>query len=201
MGRTRYIGTKAIGALDVSGTPEADNNLVLGDRTYLFKASASNNLEITIDADPVVQAANIRDAINANPPSEGILAEIDPVETSCVRLSADTPGTNGNIALSSNDGALTVSGANLTDGQNADFLTFDKGIYAVTALDVSVASVVIKTALSSPTIMSYQVFDANGVFKGTLTNQITISGSDLRHDFAGATDVVAGDQIHWVVVE
>jgi hypothetical protein len=202
MGRARYLGTKSVGALNVGGAPVAADAFTLGDRTYTFQVAAANNLEITIGGTNADTANNIIAAVNANAPSVGILAEIDPVTNTCVRFSADTPGTAGDIALTEavTDAGFTVSAATLTDGQNADFLTLDKGIYVVTALDVAVTSVVIKTSLAAPTLMSYNVFSATGLFKGTLSNLITISGSDIRHDFTGATDVVAGDLIHWVVV-
>jgi hypothetical protein len=201
MGRFRFIGSKAQGAMTVGGAPIADDSITVGDKVYVFQVAAANNLEITIGGSDAATATNIVNAINANPPSASVDARVDSVDDTTVRLVADDVGSQGNITLAEavTDAGFTVSGAALTGGENANFQTLDAGTYTVTTLDVTAESVEIDTAVSSPIILSYSVFSATGLFKGTLSNLITVSGSRILHDFTGATDVVAGDVIHWMV--
>jgi hypothetical protein len=51
--------TQATGTITVSGTPVAEEILTIGDETYVFKALANSEFEITIDADNTAQANNI----------------------------------------------------------------------------------------------------------------------------------------------
>ncbi|HKS17041.1 MAG TPA: hypothetical protein VJU16_06995, partial [Planctomycetota bacterium] len=79
--------------------------------------------------------------------------------------------------------------------------TLGCGRYTVTALDVLATNVVIETSLPAavPAEVALLYIRSNtGLFKGTLTGLITQNGTQIRHDFAGATDLVAGDTIDWI---
>lgn len=82
----------AVGTITVSGTPIADETMVIGGRTYTFKAARAVAGEITIDADNAVQVTNIIAA-----------TDLDSTDVVCtdgtgntVVVTASTKGISGN---------------------------------------------------------------------------------------------------------
>ena len=85
----------------------------------------------------------------------------------------------------------------MTGGENAGSQTVHRGEYTVTAIDVLATNIVIPTGLTTPRYVEADVRDANGVFKGDITGQLTVVNGEIHHGFEGATDVVATDRIIW----
>ena len=205
MSRLKYFGRPAQGAIRFgTNTLVNGDTITIGGRVYEFRTSGSAtppNVQVNVGGSAALTAVALRDAINANKPTIGVTATIDPVDTAVVRLKADVAGAAGNLALAEAvaDAGIIVSGANLTQGQNGSARNYHFGTYVVTALDVLATNVVIETGLPAAVeFAQLHIKSATGLFKGTLTGLITKSGAQIRHDFAGATDLVAGDLIEWV---
>ena len=203
MGRVRTYGGKARGAIYFGGAQPTDGDLVvIGDKTFEFDDDATvteGNVSVTIGGNLAASVAALLAAILANPPSPGIVAAMDFVATTlCIRLTATNPGANGNVALSATmtDVLNIVSGAALTGGENPGDATIARGEYVVTALDVLTLSVVIPTGLVSPRFVQVERYRAGELLEA-VTGVKTLSGGDLRHDFAGATDLAENDVIAW----
>jgi hypothetical protein len=207
MGRMRYKGNPAQGAIRFGSNTIVDEEYVsIGGKIYEFDDDAavtSPHVLVTIGGSAAATAANLIAAINANKPSPGVTASADPVEAETVRLVADKVGTAGNLALveAVSDAGITVSGANMTGGENGGSQKVARGEYVVTALDVLAANVVIETGLASPRFIKLYTRKADGTFFETSTGVVTISGSQIRHDFAGGTDLEAGDTLSWEAYE
>lgn len=203
MGRVRTYGGKSRGAIYFGGAQPTDGDTVtIGDKTFEFDDDAAvteGNVSVTIGGNLAASVAALLAAIIANPPSPGIVAAMDFVATTlCIRLTASNPGANGNVALSASmtDVLNIVSGAALTGGENPGDATISRGEYVVTALDVLTASVVIPTGLVSPRFVQMERY-RGGELLEAVTGLKTVNGGDLRHDFAGATDLQAADVISW----
>ena len=204
MGRVRTYGRKATGAIRIGGDNPTDGDTVtIGATIFEFDdddAVTEGNVLVAIGAGASDSVAALLAAILANPPAPGIVAAADPVEpTKTLRLQASNPGAEGNVALacSMTDVADNiVSGAALTNGENAGDATIAFGEYVVTALDVLAASVVIPTGLVSARFVQLERY-RSGELLEAVTGLKTVSAGDIRHDFAGATDLAAGDVLSW----
>lgn len=207
MGRIRYLGNVAQGSIHLANNTIVDGDyFTIGSKVYEFDDNAAvtaGRVLITIGGSAAATVTAMVAAINANKPSVPVTASVDPVSTSCCRLKADNRGSAGNIALTENvaDAGFTVSGATLVGGENGGTQTEARGEYTVTAIDVLATSVVIETGLVSPRFPKLYTRKADGTFFETSTGVISISGSQIRHDFTGATDLEAGDKISWEAYE
>lgn len=203
MGRVRFLGAVAQGSFHLANNTIVDGETFsIGGKTYEFDDDASvsgTNVLVTIGGTAALTAAEMITKINANKPTPGVTASIDPVSNVCVRLKADSRGAAGNLALAEavSDAGFTKSGATLVGGENGGTQTEARGEYVVTAIDVLAANVVIETGLATPRFIKLYTRKADGTFFETSTGVITISGSQIRHDFAGATDLEAGDTLSW----
>lgn len=200
MGRVRFFGVPAQGAVYFSGQPSDGDYVTIGSKTYEFDDNAAvtaGRVAVTIGGSTALTAAALLAAINANKPTVPVTASADPVSNVTVRIKADSRGAAGNIALVKSGANITVSAATLLNGENAGTQTVVRGEYAVTALDVLATSVVIETGLTSPRFVQLYTKKADGTFFETSTGVISVSGSQIRHDFTGATDLEAGDTLVW----
>ena len=120
--RVYYNGAKAVGRLVFSGQPSADENVVVGDYTYVFKSALSSGpvsaFEVLIGASAAVTATNLYNAIVANGETttysdntEANQSATAANETSAqVDLEALMDGTSGNeITLTTTSGNITVT--------------------------------------------------------------------------------------------
>lgn len=203
MGRVRFLGAVAQGAFHLANNTIVDGETFsIGGKTYEFDDDASvsgTNVLVTIGGTAALTAAEMVAKINANKPTPGVTASLDPVDSTTVRLKADDRGAAGNLALAEtvSDAGFTKSGATMTGGENGGTQTPSRGEYVVTAIDVLAGSVVIETGLQTPRFPHLYIRKADGTFAENLTGVVSISGSQIRHDFAGATDLEAGDIIEW----
>ena len=208
MGRVRSFGVPAQGAIRLHGDNPADGDTVtIGDKTFEFDdddAVTEGNILVTIAGSTALSTAALLAAILANPPSPGITAAMDPVDTAkVIRLRANAPGAAGNVALSCSmtDVADTiVSGASLLGGENPGDVTMARGEYTVTALDVAAASVEIPTGLASPRFVQTERYRAGELLEA-VTGVRSVNAGQIRHDFAGATDLAENDVIVWLAFE
>lgn len=204
MGRTRFLGQKAQGAIRVGDFANlVDGELiVIGDMRYEWDDNASvsgTSVTVTIGASDAASIVNLMAAINANPPSVPVEAVVDPKDAKTARLYANGRGAAGNLVFTTTmtDGDNVISGAGLLQyGENGGNQIIHRGSYVVTAIDVSSANIMIETGLATPRFFQVDALSSTGLQK-SLTTLWTITGSRLRGDFDGATDPVAGDVINW----
>lgn len=203
MGRVRFFGISATGAIRIANNTLVDTETItIGDRVYEWDNNAAvtaGNILVTIGVDVATSITNLINAINANKPSVAVTASPDPVDALVIRLIADAQGANGNLALAETvaDAGTIVSGALMVGGENSGSQIVHRGEYIVTALDVLAAHVLFPTGLTTPKHVEVDVRDTLGVFREDITGALTVSGGNVLHDFAGATDLVAGDRLIW----
>lgn len=202
MGKQRFLGLKAKGYAYFGGTTFVDGEVcVIGNKTYEFDDDAAveaGNVLVDISGGTAAAiAAAFLAAVNANKPTPGVTAVIDPKSNVMVHLVADARGTGGNMAVTEDvaDAASLVVGA-LIGGESGGTQTEARGAYTVTASDVLADNIMIPTGLTSPRFATVTTRTAAGVEKA-VTAEVTISGGNIRYNFAGATDPVAGDVITW----
>jgi hypothetical protein len=115
--------------------------------------------------------------------------------------SADAPG--GTVAASTTAVACseTLTGANnawanatMVNGKAAGARSVAMFTHTVLQVEEDLALLILSLPFN-PTGYIVQAYDANGVFKGTLSDKITISGNRIQYDFFGATNLVATDKV------
>lgn len=202
MGRQKYEGVKAQGAIRFGSNVLVNGELfTVGGKNYEFRTSGSagaGNIQVNVGGTAALTAAALIAAINANKPTVPVTAYIDPIENVTVRLEADFPGTNGNLAMSETvvDAGITISGANMTNGEDAGNQVEARNEYVVTALDVAAGCCMISTGLQTPRFMQLEVRTATGLQKA-ITSLCTFDGTRIKVDSDGATNPAAGDKIVW----
>jgi hypothetical protein len=207
MGRVRFFGGKGVGAVRIgnhAGLADAET-VVIGTKTYEWDNNASvvsGNVAVAIGTNAAADAVNLRDAINANPPTPPVTASIDPVDTATVRIIANSRGVAGNHALAKTmlHADNIISGAVMVGGENGGTQTIHRGEYDVTALDVAAGNVVIPTGLTSPRFPQVDVLTSTGAAK-YITDKVTASGGNILIDADGATSLAAGDKVCWLAYE
>lgn len=213
MGRLKFFGLKAVGAIRLTINPTDTETARIGPipavggvtgKRFEFDNNAlvtAGNILVTIGGSAALSAVNLRNAINANPVTPvAVVAEIDPIDTSVVRLYASQHGAAGNLELAATGANVTVSGAAMTGGEGGGNQILHRGEYVVTALDVLAGNIMIETGLSGPRFMQVDTFSATGLQK-LLTSLHTFNGSKIQIDTDGATNPVAGDKISWAAYE
>jgi hypothetical protein len=115
--------------------------------------------------------------------------------------SASAPGG----AIVESDDALacseTLTGSNnvwanatMVDGKEK--LARKVAMFTHTVTATEVAFDVLRLSLPfNPAGFIVQAYDANGVFKGTLSDAITVVGNRIQYDFTGSTNLVATDKV------
>lgn len=210
-GRILYDGNKAQGAVRIGayGSLADGNTVTIGDKVFEWDNNGSvvaGHILVTIGGSGAVCATNLKNAINANPPTPyGVEAAIDPVDTSVVNLVADARGTNGNLALASTmaNASNSISGAVMTGGENGSLQKIARGEYTVTSQDVAAGRVVIQSGRATPRFPQVECRDSGGKLL-ELTGDLTVSGEKLLYTFDGGSGGVnpsAGDKIEWLVFE
>lgn len=208
MGRVRFFGTKAQGAIRIADYANILDGeaVVIGNKTYEWDdddAVDGSNVKVTIGGSDAACVDALRIAINANKPTVAVTAVEDAKDNTTLRIVADEIGAAGNIALSETTvdaDAVTVSGATLVGGENGGSQRESRGTYTVTAIDVSADNIDIETGLESPRFPQVECRTSAGVPKAA-TYEVTMDGSHIRLNFAGATDPAAGDKIFWFCEE
>jgi len=203
MARIRFFGRKAQGSVNFADNTFANGDvIVVGNVTYEFRTSGSaapGHVQVNVGGSATLTAAAFLAAVNANPPTIGVTASLDPVTATVVRLYANKVGSAGNVALSitTAGSSSTVSGATLVGGYNAGTQTEAHGSYTVTAIDVTATNVEIETGLASPVDPIVRYYKSTGEEHLSITDKLTISGSKIEIGQAGATHLAAGDVIRW----
>lgn len=202
MGKQRFLGLKAQGFAFFGGTTFVDGEVcVIGNKTYEFDDDAAveaGNVLVDISSGTAALiAAAFLAAVNANKPTPGVTAVIDPKSNVMVHLIADARGVGGNMAVTEDvaDAASLVVGS-LAGGESGGTQTEARGSHTVVASEVTADNIMIETGLTSPRFVDVEIRTAAGVPKAH-TAEITVSGSKIRINFAGATDPAATDVIFW----
>lgn len=209
MGRVENDGVIAVGAAIIGAKANlADGEvIVLGSKTYEWNDTEGDVtagrvwLDRTVGSNALA-AAELKDKINANPPSVPVLAYIDPVNSTVVRIEAEGEGDRGNIAFTTtmSDPLNYIAASDddtLSHGANAETRHAAEGSYLVTALDVDAGCIMIPTGLQAPTKRQIECWSATGLKKNLTTLCTFDSDGRIKMDFDGATDPAEGDTICW----
>lgn len=84
--------------------------------------------------------------------------------------------------------------ATMFDGKVAGARKISVFNHTVNATEVALTAVRLSLPFN-PVGFIVQAYDANGLFKGTLTDNITISGNRIEYDFASSPNLVATDKV------
>jgi hypothetical protein len=205
MGQIRYLGRKATGAILIGDVTKLSNGLlqVIGDKTFEYRSSGSptaGNIAVAIGVDEATTVTTLIALINANKPTQACTASVDPVDNKVIRLAADAPGAQGNIALTNTvgDASYVNSAATLLGGDYGGKQFVEQGQYVVTALDVTAQNVMIPLEVASPRNLQVEVYSSTGA-KKAITDLCTISGSFLKIAKTGGTNLAATDVVHYQV--
>lgn len=108
-------GVQASGTITLTGLPVADETVTVNGQIFVWKASASTALQVTIGADGPGSAANLNTKINDN--STSVTSS---VAAGVITVFALAAGAAGNaVTLTEASSNLTVSGATLSGGVDA----------------------------------------------------------------------------------
>lgn len=210
MGQVRYLGRKAVGTVRIGDvTKLASGQLqVLGDKTFEWRTSgsaAAGHVGVVVGVDEATCATNLAAAINANKPTQGCTAVVDPVDNKVVRIAADAPGSAGNLALTNTVGdASYVNGAaTLLGGDNGGKQFVEEGVYVVQAVDVTATNIMIPLEVTNPRNLVCQYRKSTGEEHLSITDKAVISTvggvTFLKIFQAGATHLGSGDEVHYQV--
>lgn len=138
-------GVVASGALTFTNVGVADETITIGDEVYTLVAVPADPNDVMIGASATETAANLRDAINADPDAieagtvgPGTVAHPDVVATSAagvVTVRANAPGTAGNAIASTETSTVASWGAATLAGGT------DVGGGGITPLGITTAPV------------------------------------------------------------
>jgi len=203
MGKQRFLGLKAQGYVHFGGDTFVDGEtIVVGNKTYELNDTEGDVVPGNVWVDrststAVAIAPLFLAAVNANKPTPGVTAVVDPKSAVTIRLYADARGAAGNMDVSDTvaDAPSCVVG-DLISGEAGGTQTEARGEYVVTAVDILADNIIIETGLTSPRFTQIEIRTTAGVIKAA-TVEKTITGSKIRLNLAGATDPVAGDVIEW----
>lgn len=200
MGKQRFLGLKAQGLIKFASNTLLDTETItIGNKVYEWDNNAAvtaGRVLVTIGGSATLSAAALLAAINANKPTPPVTAVLDAKTATIVRLVADARGIAGNMTVSETvaDAGITVT--SLIGGEAGGTQTEARGEYVVLDEDVVADNIDIATGLTSPRFEQVEVVDSTGLTKAH-TALVTVSGGFIRINFAGATDLVAGDKVRW----
>ena len=209
MGRVRFFGGKAQGAIRLALNPADTETVTIGtpasgdEKVFEFDNNATvtpGNVTVTIGGSAALTAVALRDAINANPTIPPVVAFLDPKDVLVVRLAASFRGASGNHPLAETmaGGGNEVSAAAMTGGENGGSQIVHRGEYAVTAMDVVADQIVIETGVPvTARFVEIEIRDATGLVKAHTALITVISNNRISINFAGLVDPAATDLITW----
>lgn len=200
MGKQRFLGAKAQSVIQFgSNTLVDEETITILGKVYEFDdddAVIAGHVKVTIGGTAALSAAALLAAINANKPTPGVTASLDPLDNTKVRLTADARGTAGNGAVTETVADAGVTVHDLIGGEAGATQTESRGAYTVLQDDIDgVKSIEVDSSLTSPRFCIYQVLRAGVAL--AYDGAFTISSSKLRWAQAGSTDMAAGDIITW----
>jgi len=211
MGRVRDAGSKSYAAVQITDFANLldEETITIGDPDNGGKvfewdndaAVTDGNIAVTIGGSDAVCITNLRDAINAQMPSQ-VVAYVDPVNTKTLRLEAANEGALGNLDITHTmlDAGNTVAAVadKFAGGDNDGNRARASGTYVVTAQDVTATNVMIPTPFAAPVLGALRVVSSADVPK-YFTSKPTISGTRIKITDNGATVLAAGDKVYWEV--
>ncbi len=206
MGETVFPGSKSKGSIRIGAYASLVNGdtITIGDVTYEFRTSGSadpGNIQVDVAGSGALTVAALVAAIVANPPTPLIDPYVDSVDSLVCRLEAHDEGSLGNVAFEADlTGATNIidqTSGLMLNGANGSLKHLESGRYIVTALDLTATCIMIPTTLTTPKIVSIQVFSATGLLKGNLTTLWTVSSTRIKGVITGGTDPIATDIVAW----
>lgn len=199
---TYYPGRNAVGVVDFNGIAEAGSTITVGGQVYTEADTAdSENGVFTNGASAANSATSFAAAINddTRDNAPAVTAVVSDAGDSVV-LVADNPGTAGNLSVST-DSASNVTVEDMHDGEDTNRKKIAAGNYTVTAQDVLADEVNIGIPFAASGFV-VNVRTSTGLIDAvTALATVETSPNRLMLNFAGATDMEAGDIVHYVVFE
>lgn len=202
LSQTFFPGENAVGVIDFNGVFEAASTITVGGTVYTEADTAdAPNGVFTNGASAANSATSFAAAVNddTRAASVGITAVVSDAGDSVV-LFADQPGTAGNYAVT------TTSAANATvedmkSGRDPARKRIMGGNYTVTDQDVLADEINIGLPFA-PSGFVVNLRTSTGLADAsTFLATLETTPNRLLLNFAGATDPVAGDIVHYVVFE
>lgn len=199
---TSFPGQNAGGVVDFGGAAEAASTVTI-DGTVYTEADTEDfeNGKFTNGASAADSATSFAGAVNGDT-REGnpdVTAFVSDAGDSVV-IVANKAGTEGNLALTT-DSSTNVTVEDLHDGKGSARKKIIAGNYTVTDQDVLADEVNIGLPFA-PSGFLVNVRTSTGLIDAvTVLATIETSPNRLLINFAGATDPVAGDIVHFVAFE
>ncbi len=125
------------------------------------------------------------------------------LQTGAEMLLESSDGVGADVVSSSDALACTETlggtnngwaAATMFDGKDAGARGFSMFTHTVLAVEVALSRVRLSMPFI-PTGFIVQAYNSSGLFKGTLSDDVTISGNQVLYTFAGSTHLVAGDTV------
>lgn len=211
MGQVRFLGRRGAGSIrigDISKVVDGKTQTI-GNKIYEYDNDASvgaGHILVDIKGSEALQIAELVAKVNANKATPtGATAAVDPVDNKTMRLTADKPGADGNLALANSvgDASYTMSGAAMTQGAYGGKQYVEHGTYVVTDLDVLATNVMIPLEVTNPVDHKVEYRKSTGEEHLSITDKATIAtvGSQkfLKIVQAGATHLAAGDEVRYEI--
>lgn len=199
---THFPGQNAVGVVDFGGAAEAGSTVTIGGAVYTEADTAdSENGIFTNGASAADSATSFAAAVNDDT-REGnpdITAFVSDAGDSVV-LIANKAGTAGNLTLST-DSATNVTVEDMHDGKDPERKNIVAGNYTVTDQDILADEVNIGLPFAASGFVVDLRTSTGATDPATFLATIETSPNRLLLNFAGATDPVAGDIVHYVAFE
>lgn len=199
---THFPGQNAVGVVDFNGTAEAGMVITINGVEYTEADTADADSGIwTNGASAANSATSFAAAVNGDTREDSprITAVVSTVGDS-VFLIADEPGTEFNYTVTT-DSAANCTVENMKSGRDPGRKKIVAGNYTVTAQDVLADQVVIALPFAPSGFIVNARTSAGVIDAVTVEATLETTPNRLLINFAGATDPVAGDIIHYVVFE
>jgi len=202
MDLTHFPGQNAVGVVDFNGTGEAGMKITVNGVDYQEADTADAEDGVwTNGASAANSATSFAAAVNGDTrATKNPIKAVVSTAGDSVFLIADYPGTEYNYTVSETS-ASNCTVENMKSGRNPGRKKIVAGNYTVTAQDVLADQIVIALPFA-PTGQIVTGRTSAGVLDGwTVEATIQANPNRLLLNFAGATDPVAGDIVHYVVFE
>ena len=178
---TNFVGfTESQGTITISGTPVADETMVMGGTTYTFKATRALTGEITIDADNDVLVNNIVTAITADSTDT---TAVDGAGSTVV-VTAVVQGTAGDsVVFTEAATGVAVDGAGTlgttTAGVDAETITINTTVYRMMTTTEAAYDVKIGASAAASLDNLKLAINASGTGDGTDYHVGTLVNADV----------------------
>lgn len=194
-----FEGARAVGVIDFGGAGEAGMKITIDgvDFTEANTADAAGGVW-TNGASAADSATSLAAAINGD--GRGTKPKVTAfvsAEGNSVVVAANEVGTVGNLTVTT-DSVANCTVESLHDGIDAQRAQIAGGNYVVTAQDILADEINIVLPFESTGFVANVRDTAGAIDAVTVNATVQTNPARLRLAFAGLTDPMAGDIIHWM---